>query len=111
MLQEGQQFVVESHSLISLIYIYVYIRYDLKDKSQLKRLEEVERLVSEFGPTNPSFIYSVMLPKFLRQRLGFDIVDRIHDFFDFFSKLYEQGGYSIGKLMAKLNLHHDNFFK
>ena len=38
-------------------------RYDLKDKSQLKRLEEVERLVSEFGPTNPSFIYSVMLPK------------------------------------------------
>ena len=74
----------------------------MKDKSQLKRLEEVERLVSEFGPTNPSFIYSVMLPKFLRQRLGFDIVDRIHDFFDFFSKLYEQGGYSIGKLMAHL---------
>ena len=76
----------------------------MKDKSQLKRLEEVERLVSEFGPTNPSFIYSVMLPKFLRQRLGFDIVDRIHDFFDFFSKLYEQGGYSIGKLMARLEL-------
>ena len=65
-------------------------RYNLKDKSQLKRLEEVERLVSEFGPTNPDFIYSIMLPKFLRRLLKYDIVDRIHEFFDFFRELYEQ---------------------
>ena len=87
-------------------------RYDLKDKSQLKRLEEVERLVSEFGPTNPSFIYSVMLPKFLRQRLGFDIVDRIHEFFDFFSELYEQGCNSLEiKVAVKTDLKYRlNFY-
>ena len=28
--------------------------------------------------------------KFLRKRLGFDIVDRIHEFFDFFGELYAQ---------------------
>ena len=49
------------------------------------------------GKKSPKVQKSIELQriKFLRKRLGFDIVDRIHEFFDFFRELYAQGGSSV----------------
>ena len=67
-------------------------RYDLKDRSQLKRLEDVEELISDFGPTNLSRKAPVMMPRVLRKLFLGDnnIMDRLHNFFRFFEELSRQ---------------------
>ena len=64
-------------------------RYDLKDPSQLKRLEDVEELISDFGPTSLARKAPVMMPPALRKFLfGEDnIMGRLQNFFQFFEDL------------------------
>ena len=62
----------------------------------MERLEGVERLFSEFGPTNPwgilESILEKILPKFITKHLKFleDMIRRNHEFFHYFDKLYSE---------------------
>ena len=64
-------------------------RFDLKDNSQIKRLQSLDKIICEFGPQSPTMVNSMIFPEFVAKKLGFDTVYRMRELFDFFRELYD----------------------
>ncbi len=80
--ESGKKGEVDSHMLFNLSVMNVLWgmisgeRFDLNDKVQLNRLEEMEILFREFGPTNPALIAQFIFPKWLAKSFGQPMIKR-----------------------------------
>ena len=77
-------FKIDKHHNEGLIF-----RFDLTDKSQIGRLQSLDKIISEFGPQSPGMVNSMIFPEPVAKRLGFDTVYRMRELFDFFRDLYD----------------------
>jgi hypothetical protein len=68
------------HSRCHNIFIF---RFDLNDKRQQKRLEDMDKVFSEFGPASPSTAALMLLPTFVSKAFGVGdkMKQRVHNFF------------------------------
>jgi hypothetical protein len=69
-------------------------RFDLSDKHQQKRLEEMDQVFTEFGPASPTVVFLMLLPTFVTKAfcVGNTMKHKVHNLFRFFDESYIDHG-------------------
>jgi hypothetical protein len=76
--------------LYKYIFYMHYFRFNLNDKEQQERLEEMEKVFSEFGPASTTFLPLVLLPEPITKALGVgrEMKEKYANFYSFFKEAY-----------------------